>query len=78
MRVGRLQIDWFGMDERKSLVRGPRWFVSRGANFLYVSLGGCCSVVVPWFWSRAAIEARARHEGWMEGVEAGQRLRDDS
>lgn len=70
------KLDWFGLRARANMPsRGPRWFTSRGANFVYVCLGGWCSVTVPWFWHRAAIEARGYDRGWNAGYEAGSKAR---
>lgn len=51
--------------------RGPRFFRSRGANFLFFGhpIG---FVQIPWFWSHAAIEARGYDRGWNAGYQAGQ------
>ena len=68
----RFRFDWFGWRGRRSLpARGPRWFTSRGANYLYVSLGGICSVVIPLWWHPAAIESRGYDRGWNAGYQAG-------
>lgn len=70
--LARVRVDWFGLKGRKSLPkRGPRWFMSRGANFLYLSLGGVCSVTLPWFWFHGAIESRGYDRGWRAGYQAG-------
>lgn len=72
--MSSVRIDWFGWSGRKSLpARGPRWFISRGANFLYIALGGVCSVTVPWFWFHGAIESRGYDKGWNAGFEAGSK-----
>lgn len=72
MIIGRVRVDWFGWQGRRSLPkRGPRWFKSRMANAVYFSLGGICSVTVPWFWHRAAIHSRGYDRGWNAGYEAG-------
>jgi hypothetical protein len=73
-----MRVDWFGWKGRKALpTRGPRWFLSRGANFVYISLGGVCSVTLPWFWHRGAIESRGYDRGWNAGYEAGFARRGD-
>jgi hypothetical protein len=67
VKLGPIHIDWFGWRGYKSLPkRGPRWFISRGANFQYIVLGGICSVVVPWFRFQEAWD-----RGWRAGYEAG-------
>jgi hypothetical protein len=74
LRLGGFRFEWFGWDGIKALPkRGPRWFMSRGANFLYFSLGGMCALVVPWFWFHGAIESRGYDKGWNAGYEAGLR-----
>ena len=71
-----LRVDWFGWRGRASLpARGPRWFVSRGANYLYFSLGGFCSISLPWFWSREAIDSRGYYRGFNAGFESGYNTR---
>ena len=76
LKAIHVRIDWFGMSARKSMPkRGPRWFASRGANFIYISLGGFCSITVPWFWHHGAIEARGFDRGWNAGYQAGHTSR---
>ena len=70
-----MQFKWFGFNRRKNFpVGGPWWFITRGANFLYISLGGWASLTVPWFMSHAFIESRGWDAGWRAGVEAGHKL----
>lgn len=72
MRWMSIRVDWFGLKGRQSLPdRAPLWFVSRGSNYLYVSLGGVCSLSLPWFWHRSAIESRGFDRGWNAGFQAG-------
>jgi hypothetical protein len=72
-----MRFDWFGLKGRQSLPkRGPRWFMSRGANFLYFSLGGICAITVPWFWSHAALESRGFDRGWNAGYDSGWRSKE--
>jgi hypothetical protein len=67
----KVRFDWFGINGRASMPkRGPRWFASRGANYVYISLGGFCAVTVPWFWHRAAIESRGYDRGFNAGYHA--------
>jgi hypothetical protein len=67
-----MRVDWFGLKGRRGMpTRGPRWFVTRYANGLYISIGGVCAITVPWFWSHAAIESRGYDRGWNAGYQAG-------
>jgi len=72
--IGPIRVDWFGWSGRKSgPTGGPRWFISRGANFKYIALGGICSVTVPWFMFHGFIESRGWDAGWRAGFEAGRK-----
>lgn len=72
MKRKAFRFDWFGWNTSATLRGGgPRWFVTRGANFLYVSLGGFAAVTLPWPWSRAALENRGYERGWNMGYESG-------
>lgn len=51
---------------------GPAGSHPAGPTTSYISLGGFCSVTVPWFWHRAAIESRGYDRGWNAGYQAGQ------
>ena len=76
MMIGPIRIDWFGLKGRNVGPRGPRWFVSKGANFFYVALGGVCSVTLPWFMSRIYLDSQKWDEGWRAGYESGLKTRD--
>jgi hypothetical protein len=59
-----LRLDWNG---RKDF---PRWFVTRGANFVSMHLG-VVILTIPWVWHPGALESRGYDSGWRAGYQAG-------